>query len=193
MFYLRCLTLNVRKCIIYACRLLDFVITKKIYKKVSSLTREIKKIPFEFLLCVCSDCVISDSFVYTNQFRACDLLEKILRSLDFGVLLIMTYQNERIITLYGSQTGNSQDLAERVWRESKRYFFTGPVMCMDSYNILELVDEKCVIFICSTTGQGEEPDNMKNFWKFLLRKNLARDCLSNLRLGKLIDLVMYRV
>ncbi|GJQ80364.1 hypothetical protein Trydic_g12228 [Trypoxylus dichotomus] len=93
----------------------------------------------------------------------------------------MAYQNEKITILYGSQTGNSQDLAERIWRESKRFFFTGSVLCMDNYNILELVSEKCVVFVCSTTGQGEEPDNMKNFWKFLLRKNLALDSLANLR------------
>lgn len=95
----------------------------------------------------------------------------------------MPFQNKRITILYGSQTGNAQDLAERIWRESKRYYFIGSVLCMDHYNILDLVNENCVIFICSTTGQGEEPDNMKNFWKFLLRKNLAKDSLANLRLG----------
>lgn len=95
----------------------------------------------------------------------------------------MPYENEKITILYGSQTGNAQDLAERIWRESKRFFFSGPVLCMDNYNILELVNEKCAIFICSTTGQGEEPDNMKNFWRFLLRKNLAKDSLTNLRLN----------
>jgi len=38
-----------------------------------------------------------------------------------------------------------------------------------------------VIFVCSTTGQGEEPDNMKQFWRFLLRKNLPPDSLQGMR------------
>uniref|UniRef100_A0A6I8NU82 NADPH-dependent diflavin oxidoreductase 1 n=1 Tax=Ornithorhynchus anatinus TaxID=9258 RepID=A0A6I8NU82_ORNAN len=35
-----------------------------------------------------------------------------------------------------------------------------------------LIHEPLVIFICATTGQGDPPDNMKNFWKFIFRKNL---------------------
>jgi sulfite reductase alpha subunit-like flavoprotein len=91
------------------------------------------------------------------------------------------FTNEKIVILYGSQTGNAQDLAERIWRESKRYYFKSCVKSMDDYNVLKLINEQCVIFICSTTGQGEEPDNMKQFWKFLLRKNLPADSLSNLK------------
>ncbi|XP_071455129.1 NADPH-dependent diflavin oxidoreductase 1 isoform X2 [Hetaerina americana] len=56
----------------------------------------------------------------------------------------------------------------------------GPVKAMDDYKVINLINEKLVIFVCSTTGQGEEPDNMKNFWKFLLRKNLPTHSLSNL-------------
>jgi sulfite reductase alpha subunit-like flavoprotein len=33
------------------------------------------------------------------------------------------------------------------------------------------------IIVCSTTGDGEEPDNMKRFWRFLLRRNLPIDLL----------------
>lgn len=88
---------------------------------------------------------------------------------------------ERKLTiLYGSQTGTAQDLAEQIWRESKRFYFTGTVMPMDKYDVRGLIDEKFVIFVCSTTGQGDEPDNMKTFWKFLLRKNLPPDSLNAL-------------
>lgn len=88
---------------------------------------------------------------------------------------------ERKLTiLYGSQTGTAQDLAEQIWRESKRFHFTGTVMPMDKYDVRYLIDEKLVIFVCSTTGQGEEPDNMKTFWKFLLRKSLPPDSLNAL-------------
>ncbi|CAH1153947.1 unnamed protein product [Phaedon cochleariae] len=94
---------------------------------------------------------------------------------------MMVFENEKLVILYGSQTGNAQDLAERIWRESKRFYFRTTVKALDDYDISELQNEKCIIFVCSTTGQGEEPDNMKIFWKFLLRKSLPTTILTNLK------------
>lgn len=86
--------------------------------------------------------------------------------------------DRNLTILYGSQTGTAQDLAEQIWRESKRYHFSGSVMPMDSYNIQSLIQEKFVVFVCSTTGNGDEPDNMKSFWRFLLRKSLPTNSLA---------------
>lgn len=83
----------------------------------------------------------------------------------------------RFLILYGSQTGTAQDVAERVGRYAKRYRFRVSVQAMDEYSINELINETLVLFVCATTGQGEEPDNMKGFWTFLLRKSLPVDSL----------------
>ncbi|KDR16972.1 NADPH-dependent diflavin oxidoreductase 1 [Zootermopsis nevadensis] len=93
----------------------------------------------------------------------------------------MEMVNRKITFLYGSQTGTAQDVAERIWREARIFHFHGPVRTMDDYPVSQLIYEMVVIFICSTTGQGEEPDNMKHFWRFLLRKNLPADSLQGLR------------
>ncbi|XKL63323.1 hypothetical protein PGB90_005687 [Kerria lacca] len=90
-------------------------------------------------------------------------------------------ENKKLTILYGSQTGTAQDIAEKLWQEGKCYDFYGPVLAMDDYDIQNLIKESYVVFICSTTGQGDEPDNMKNFWKFLLRKNLPSNSLQNLK------------
>ncbi|XP_071802445.1 NADPH-dependent diflavin oxidoreductase 1-like [Asterias amurensis] len=87
----------------------------------------------------------------------------------------------RVVVLYGSQTGTAQDVAERVGREAKRRHFKTRVLSLDSYAIGELVNEPLVIFVCATTGQGDEPDNMKKFWRFLLRRNLPNDSLSEMQ------------
>lgn len=58
--------------------------------------------------------------------------------------------------LYGSQTGTAQDIAENIWRESKRYHFVGGVKAMDDYDVKSLIEEEFAIFVCSTTGQGGE-------------------------------------
>lgn len=97
----------------------------------------------------------------------------------------MMFNNRKITILYGSQTGTAQDLAEQIYRESKLYHFNGPVQSMDGYDITNLIHEKLVIFVCATTGQGDEPDNMKTFWRFLLRRNLPADSLSGLQYGVL--------
>ena len=34
-----------------------------------------------------------------------------------------------------------------------------------------------MVFIVSTTGDGENPDSMKGFWRVLLRRNIPSDFL----------------
>ena len=85
----------------------------------------------------------------------------------------------RVLVLYGSETGNSQDVAERIVREAKLKHYAPILMSMESYDIKTLPNESCVVFVTSTTGQGEEPRNMKSFWRFLLRKSLSETSLTN--------------
>ncbi|XP_046383966.1 NADPH-dependent diflavin oxidoreductase 1 [Ischnura elegans] len=85
---------------------------------------------------------------------------------------------KKFIVLYGSQTGTAEEVAERLWKKIKCLNFQGFVKPMDEYEVVRLIHEPLVIFVCSTTGQGEEPDNMKNFWRFLLRKNLPAHSLA---------------
>ncbi|XP_077492662.1 NADPH-dependent diflavin oxidoreductase 1-like isoform X2 [Amblyomma americanum] len=87
----------------------------------------------------------------------------------------------RFLVLYGSQTGTARDVAERIGRQARRYRFSVSVLAMDDYPVTELIKEKLVVFVCATTGQGEEPDNMKCFWSFLLRKSLPLNSLQAMR------------
>ncbi|KAG6455741.1 NADPH-dependent diflavin oxidoreductase 1 [Manduca sexta] len=93
--------------------------------------------------------------------------------------------SKRLLVLYGSQTFTGQEIAERIWRMTKALGFRGPVLAMDDYPISQLIHEEYVIFVCSTTGRGVEPDNMGHFWKFLLRANLPSNSLVKLKYGVL--------
>ncbi|XP_053670294.1 NADPH-dependent diflavin oxidoreductase 1 [Anopheles nili] len=93
--------------------------------------------------------------------------------------------DRKLTILYGSQSGTAQDLAEQIWRESKMYHFRGHVLPMDEYDVSQLISERAVVCVCSTYGQGEEPDNMKRFWKFLLRKSLPSDSLGQVHFAVL--------
>lgn len=54
---------------------------------------------------------------------------------------------------------------------------------MDDFDVHLLPEQQLVVFVCSTTGQGEEPDNMKHFWRFLLRKDLPGHSLGAMKFG----------
>uniref|UniRef100_A0ABI8AKM7 NADPH-dependent diflavin oxidoreductase 1 n=1 Tax=Felis catus TaxID=9685 RepID=A0ABI8AKM7_FELCA len=77
-----------------------------------------------------------------------------------------------LLVLFGSQTGTAQDVSERLGREARRRRLDCRVQALDSYSVVNLISEPLVIFVCATTGQGDPPDNMKNFWRFIFRKNL---------------------
>ncbi|KAM8802632.1 NADPH-dependent diflavin oxidoreductase 1 isoform 2-T2 [Rhynchonycteris naso] len=83
----------------------------------------------------------------------------------------------RLLVLFGSQTGTAQDVSERLGREARRRRLDCLVQALDSYPVVNLISEPLVIFVCATTGQGDPPDNMKSFWRFIFRKNLPSTSL----------------
>lgn len=94
----------------------------------------------------------------------------------------MEEKPSRLLVLYASQTGNAMDAAERVGREAERGGCPSvTVLSMDRFDASRLPDEKTVIFVVSTTGQGDAPDSMKAFWRFLLQRNLGNRWLQDLR------------
>ncbi|NXX44974.1 NDOR1 oxidoreductase, partial [Tricholaema leucomelas] len=86
----------------------------------------------------------------------------------------------KVLVLFGSQTGTAEDTAERIGREAKRRHFQCRVEALDSCDVANLIHEPLVVFVCATTGQGDPPDNMKLFWRFLFRKSLAPSSLCQL-------------
>eukprot|EP00250_Pteridium_aquilinum_P024494 c29162_g1_i1 orf=60-1325(+) len=86
----------------------------------------------------------------------------------------------RLLVLYATQTGNAQDVAERIGREAERQHLPSSVISVDGFDPSKLTREETAVFVVSTTGQGDPPDTMKIFWKFLLRRSLGPDWLKNL-------------
>lgn len=83
-------------------------------------------------------------------------------------------EKPRLLILYASQTGNAQDAAERIGREAERRCCHALVVSMEDFDVRRLPNEALVIFVVSTTGQGDPPDSMKAFWKFLLMRSLGQ-------------------
>ncbi|EHH23640.1 hypothetical protein EGK_07147 [Macaca mulatta] len=93
--------------------------------------------------------------------------------------------NPQFLVLFGSQTGTAQDVSERLGREARRRRPGCRVQALDSYPVVNLINEPLVIFVCATTGQGDPPDNMKNFWRFIFRKNLPTTALCQMEFAVL--------
>jgi sulfite reductase (NADPH) flavoprotein alpha-component len=63
--------------------------------------------------------------------------------------------------LFGSQTGGAESLAKRAAKEAGKRGFAATVLDMGSIDAGKLANEKNVLVITSTFGEGEPPDNAK--------------------------------
>src|ERR1041385_1337973 len=74
---------------------------------------------------------------------------------------------EPLTILFGSQTGNAENLAKRIAKEGGKRGFASTIHEMAKYPTAQLASEKHVLVVTSTYGDGEPPDNAKAFWDFL--------------------------
>ncbi|GJC94061.1 NADPH-dependent diflavin oxidoreductase 1 [Colletotrichum higginsianum] len=86
-----------------------------------------------------------------------------------------------MLILYGSETGNSQDIAEEIGRDAQRLHFKTKVDEMNGAQLSTLLQYTLVVLVISTTGQGDMPRNSGTFWRSLLRKKLPSGCLGAVR------------
>ncbi|KAL2222149.1 sulfite reductase [NADPH] subunit beta [Thermoascus aurantiacus ATCC 26904] len=101
--------------------------------------------------------------------KAKDSYEKLLEGL-FGAPLTI---------LYASDNGNAQNLAKRLGNRGRARGLKTMVIAMDDYPIEDLPTEENVVFITSTAGQGEFPQNGRAFWEAV--KNSGDLDLSNIK------------
>ncbi len=73
-----------------------------------------------------------------------------------------------LCVLYGSATGTAEDVARRAARAaSARGFRVSAVAALDEFDLRLMPEQRLALFVCATTGQGSEPENMVNFWRWV--------------------------
>ena len=77
----------------------------------------------------------------------------------------MASQPRSILILYGSQSGNSEELAEQAGKACSAHGLNPSVKAMDEIQITDLSSQKRVLVCCSTWGDGEQPDNAEDLWE----------------------------
>ncbi|USP77853.1 hypothetical protein yc1106_05127 [Curvularia clavata] len=87
-------------------------------------------------------------------------------------------QPRRALVVYGSETGNAQDVAEDMGRIAERLRFDTHVA---ELNAIKRLPYHVVLIAISTTGQGDLPPNSQEFWKAIRRKGLPTGCLQPMR------------
>jgi methionine synthase reductase len=89
------------------------------------------------------------------------------------------------LILYGSQTGNSDAISYELQEKMEQSFPSQKIerMTLNEFiNKEEFIDKAnlTVIIICSTTGNGDPPDNASLFWRKFKNRGLPKNYFSSL-------------
>lgn len=76
----------------------------------------------------------------------------------------------QVTVLYGSETGNARGLAERIGRELAEKGIHGRVIGMGEYKPRNLKDERFLIIVTSTHGEGDPPEPARGLVEFLMSR-----------------------
>jgi sulfite reductase (NADPH) flavoprotein alpha-component len=76
-------------------------------------------------------------------------------------------EKPRLLIAYGSQSGNAETLAKRLGKEASSRGFAARVAGLDSVQPSQLLEDKNVLVVTSTWGEGDMPDNAAPFWATL--------------------------
>ena len=84
--------------------------------------------------------------------------------------------------LYGSQTGQAKAIAEEIHEFSEQHGLDSNLFCLSlTEKKFTLEKETLVVFVVSTTGEGDPPDTMCKFFRRLKKKTLPSNHLENCR------------
>ena len=72
--------------------------------------------------------------------------------------------NRSLLVLFGSQSGNAEDVASKIGKAASQYGLDATVKGMDEIKISDLSVQKRIMICCSTWGEGEQPDNAEDLW-----------------------------
>jgi len=87
--------------------------------------------------------------------------------------------DQKFTVLYGSQTGNGEEIAMALAERASGQGFAAEAISLANYKPATLKREALVTFVISTHGEGDPPDDAEIFYDYLLSKKAPK--LSNLK------------
>lgn len=92
--------------------------------------------------------------------------------LEPGAAATVVSPGGKLTVLYGTESGNSEALADRAAKEAKRLGFDAIVKNMAEISPAEIRGIDRLLVIVSTWGEGDPPDSVVPFYKELMEKDL---------------------
>eukprot|EP01012_Entosiphon_sulcatum_P043939 TRINITY_DN583_c0_g2_i1.p1 TRINITY_DN583_c0_g2~~TRINITY_DN583_c0_g2_i1.p1 ORF type:complete len:1924 (-),score=325.54 TRINITY_DN583_c0_g2_i1:205-5187(-) len=87
----------------------------------------------------------------------------------------------RVQILYASETGTAQEVAKGFVREFSRRGMKAKAQAMDDFDLARLPECTTVCVVAATCGQGEVPENARQFWKRLSDPALPKEWLKQVQ------------
>ena len=72
--------------------------------------------------------------------------------------------DNEIMVMFGTETGNAEELAETAVEMASSYDLTGKLYDMEDVTVEMLEECKRLIVVCSTWGDGEQPVNAQDLY-----------------------------
>lgn len=94
-----------------------------------------------------------------------------------------------VLILFGSQTGNSEDIAKDLHDKCSSANISSVCKNLNSVKKVELKEiAKFVVVICSTTGNGDTPENADAWWRSIKLRSAVSRARCNLFLDRLSEI-----
>lgn len=86
-----------------------------------------------------------------------------------------TSSSQPVTILFGSQTGTAEMFAKTIFREGHNLGIPVRLCDVEDYDVNDLEQERLVILVCATYGEGEPTDTMKSFHEWIMDDARAVD------------------
>lgn len=86
----------------------------------------------------------------------------------------VTGSDDKLTILFGSQTGNGEEIARALARQAASQGFAANAVSLAEYKPANLKRESLVTIVISTHGEGEPPDDAELFYEFLMSKRAPK-------------------
>jgi len=90
-----------------------------------------------------------------------------------------------LLFLFGSETGNAEGLCHEFHNQAVSLGHPARIAPLNDFDSVGFQQAPTVIIICSTSGDGEPPENARKFVRWLKKKTHAPDTLQGMRFGVL--------
>ncbi|KAI7825755.1 flavoprotein-like protein [Gamsiella multidivaricata] len=76
-------------------------------------------------------------------------------------------QADHLTVFFASQTGNAESISRNIHEQAQERGFKSAHFALNDFAKVDWDKEECLVFVVSTTGDGDPPDNSTKFWRHL--------------------------